>query len=265
MATLTINPAASDDEFYRYQMSRLLAKPDGRNKQRRTALENLEEVSLQLRRSPALLRTFLARSVGTTGGCDRKGGTPAHFLSGHHTADVLQRHVAQFCTRLIVCPACGDCGTRLYVTSARSGGGAKKKAPRAEDLRLRLGCGACGFDGEAVEQDARLAKACADDAPPARAEDAAVTLTEEDAKAKDDSNGRKKKKKEKKEKKGADPTTPEADPNRNERKAKGEKGKKTKPQTDDADSDDDVEWFTDLSPEAVQARRNEALGGAPGL
>jgi len=130
----------------------------------------------------------------------------------------------------------------------------EERGERADDLRLRIGCGACGFDGETAEQDARLAKVCAEGAP---------TPGEEVAAAPE---GKTKKTKEVKKTK-EEKKTKENKKTKEEKKAKEEKKKKATPPSskkdegEDEDEDDDVEWFTDLSPEAIEARRVEALGG----
>jgi len=229
MASISINPAHAADEHYRYRMDRLQVKPDGRNKQRRTDLINLDTVSRQLCRSPELVRTYFARAVGTTGGLDRKSGIDIHFLSGHFTCVELERHLGAFCVRFVCCPVCGDCGTRLYAC------GDVKKKKRA-DLRLRLSCGACGHDCETAEQDARLAKVCIDGAPKLEV-DAAASVGSGELKQNN------KAKEEKKSKKVAS--------HKKKKEAKSDK---------EGESDCEVEWFTDCSAEAVEARRREALG-----
>merc|ERR1719231_1446114 len=148
-----------------------------------------------------------------------------------------------------------------------------------------MSCGACGWDGETAEQDARLAKICQDRAPAPGGEFAAAAPGNSTEVAKgatgdavaettkgargdgDDSDAQKLAKAEKKD--GADAAAIA------EIKKKVEKyatrlraktgaqgtGSEGADQTVAKDeSDDDIEWFTDVSPEAVEARRVAALG-----
>ena len=290
MSLISINPAHAGDAHYRYQMERLRVKSDGRAGSgggRSTELVNLVDVSRNVRRSPELLLAFLARRTGTTGRCSRKSGVEAHALKGHFAPDALQRHVVEFCERLVVCPGCGDCGTRVYAKGEREG--AKKKRGA---LTIRMSCGACGWDGETAEQDARLAKICQDRAPAPGGEFAAAAPGNSTEMAKgatgdavaettkgargdgDDSDAQKLAKYEKKlakaeKKEGADAAAI-AEIKRKVEKYATRLRAKTGAQgtgSEGADqtvakdeSDDDVEWFTDVSPEAVEARRVAALG-----
>ena len=292
MSRICINPAHAGDVHYRYQMERLCVKSDGRAGSgggRTTELVNLLDVSRQLRRSPELLLAYLARRTGTTGRCSRKSGVEAHVLKGHFAPDELQRHIGEFCERLVVCPRCGDCGTCVYARAGREG--AKKKKKHAAALTMRMSCGACGFDGETVEQDARLAKICEERAPAPGGEWAATAPAAEcsapDAptrttKARGDRDGDdaddaqklakyKKKLAKAEEKEGADAAAVAGIKKKIEKyetrlRAKteeqdmGGESPGQKVAKDAKSDDDDVEWFTDVSPDAVEARRIAALG-----
>jgi len=144
-----INENFSGDGHYRYKMPALEVREDGRSKQRKTWLNNLTDVAKSLRRDPELLVQWYA-TAGTTGGADVSAGYPRWYLKGQFSAKELQQKTRDFCSKLVVCPRCGDCGTRLYSTVH----GSKKKPQRT----IHLKCGACGFDGATKEQDAKLAR-----------------------------------------------------------------------------------------------------------
>merc|ERR1712093_23681 len=216
-----INEKFSGDSHYRYKMPALEVREDGRSKQRKTWLNNLTDVAESLRRNPELLVQWYA--AGTSGGADLSAGYPRWYLKGQFSAAELQQKTRDFCAKLVVCPRCGDCGTRLYSTVH----GSKKKPQRI----IHLVCGACGFDGASKEQDAKLARHV-----PERAA-AAV-----------DGTGLIAKQHQHKDRKDAPDSV---------KPTKARKTKK-KPAVEE-ESDDDEEWFTDTSAEAIAARRREAL------
>jgi len=134
-------------------------KADGRNKQRRTYLVNLECIASALRRPPALLLAFISTPLGTSGQCDTASGTPQWFLKGHHERGVLQKSIMDLCSQLVVCPKCGDCGTRLYTVTT----GVKKRS----ESSIRIKCDACGANKKTAFQDKKVAKSIPE-APPAK-------------------------------------------------------------------------------------------------
>merc|ERR550514_1667414 len=151
-----------------------------------------------------------------------------------------------------------------------------------------MSCGACGFDGETAERDARLAKICEERAPAPGGEWAAAAPaaggSAPDAptgttKARGDRDGDdaddaqklakyKKKLAKAEEKAGAAAVAgikKKIEKYETRLRAKTEEqdmGSESPGQkvAKDAKSDDDVEWFTDVSPDAVEARRIAALG-----
>jgi len=161
MANININEKHAADSFYRYHMPALEVKADGRNKQRRTYLANLECIANALRRPPELLLAFISTPLGTSGQCDTASGTPQWFLKGHHERGVLQKSIMDLCSQLVVCPKCGDCGTRLYIVTT----GVKKRA----ESSIRIKCGACGANEKTAFQDKKVAKSIPE-APPATKE-----------------------------------------------------------------------------------------------
>jgi len=202
---ININATYAGDAHYRYHMSPLEIKASGRNAKQnisRTYLTNLADIAKELRRSPELILQCIC--VGTTSRCDRSSGIPSWYIKGGADQRQMQERIMQFCGHYVVCPKCGDCGTRLYAKAKSS-----KKA-KGSEYRIRMSCGACGNDAATEAQDPQLGKCVAQhETPPKR------------------SSGNPGK-----------PNNPDKKP-------------KAKPE----DSDEE-EWFTDLSEEAVQARRN---------
>lgn len=235
---LSINPQHADDAHYRYMMSPLEVVQDARTKQRRTALPNLPLVSAQLRVSPEALLAWLAHGVGGTGAVDSKSGTAVYFLRGPHDPAELQRLVAAFGVSFVCCPACGDASTRLSTRGCSS----RKRS----ELRILIRCGACGADEETASQNAKVARHL-----PRReeedddGEEEAARTPRKKCGGKSSKNGKKK---------GPTPAKSKASTRASKSKEKSQE------QACEESEDSEVEWFTDATPEAVAARRMEALG-----
>lgn len=119
-----------------------------------TTLPNLPEVVAALRCDPDVLAAFICLPLGTTYQCCSKSGIPRWSLKAAFAQSELQQRVSTFCAECVVCPRCGDCGTRLYVRTS-----ATKRATR----QCRIRCGACGADSRAACQESRVARLLPDE------------------------------------------------------------------------------------------------------
>lgn len=117
-----INNECNGDMHCRYKMPSLVAKPDGRSKQRRTWLLNLPEICESIHRSPELLFQYY-QMKGAVGGCDHSSGTARWFVKGHHSQEALRQMTRDFCSQLVVCPTCQGIDTYCYTINR----GSKKK------------------------------------------------------------------------------------------------------------------------------------------
>lgn len=211
MSRININANYSADGHYRYHMAPLAVSWRKSSKQRKTYVKNLEAVARDVRRSPELILQWMATPLGTTSGCDRTSGTAIYFLKGEYDAPALQSRMGDFCTKLVCCPKCGDCGTRLYVSTK----GSKKRAQHS----IHISCGACGHEGPTKDQGTKLARCVLSyEKPPKPHQGTRVARTE-----------------------SADEFQP--------------------PSTMSESESEEEEWFTDVSLEAVEARRAAAIGG----
>ena len=126
----SLNINGSEDPFYRYKMPGIQVRIVGRGNGKNTVLTNLEAVARALRRPPMLVAKHLALSSSTE---LKHGGT---VLPGWHSADDLQRRLEPFINDFVLCPVCGDCGTKLFCESTK------------KSVTIQMRCGACNDKNE---------------------------------------------------------------------------------------------------------------------
>lgn len=94
---VTIDPAASDDPFYRYKMPQL-AITHCKNS---TILNNLDNVSLALHCSSTAILKYLSTNIGTSAQVNEKS------LSGKHSTDKISKLIEEFINKYVLCSSCG--------------------------------------------------------------------------------------------------------------------------------------------------------------
>lgn len=136
----------SNDRFHRYTRPVIAAQRRGGGNGKFTVLTNLADVATALRRPVPAVHKYLSRALSCGGSHDDCS------LRGWHTAAAVEAALQDFVRGYVLCPRCGDAGTRI-----------KAKGSRDRRPTARLKCGACGFRSDVA--DAKLFAAAA----PARA------------------------------------------------------------------------------------------------
>lgn len=146
----TINNECNGDVHCRYKMPSLDTLQDGRSKQRRTWLLNLCDVAESIHRNPELLLQYY-QFKGFVAGCHRSSGVARYYVKGHHDREALRQVVRDFCSQLVVCPSCKGIDTYLYTINS----GTKKKPL----LVIKMVCDTSAHtDTDAHIQDTKLAR-----------------------------------------------------------------------------------------------------------
>lgn len=112
------------DPFYRYKMPHVIVKQEGKSKNIKTLITNMNSISNALKRQEALLQQFLMYqlSVNSTS----KNNT--FSLKGEFSTNELQNLIFDFVDILVLCRECENPETRITL----------------EDQNLFLSCYACG-------------------------------------------------------------------------------------------------------------------------
>lgn len=219
-----------DDPEYRYKMPRLVAKIEGRGNGIKTLVVNCVDIATALHRSPGEVCKFFGCELGAQSRYDDK--TERAIVNGAFEASMMQSHLSKFIEGFVLCPAC-----RLPETKYKFKG-----------QTIYHKCYACGAV-EPVDMNHKLTTYILKEHTAAKR-----------AKKGDSKEDKKKKKKEKKDKDEPEKEdhSPREKKEKKEKKEKSDKDKKEKKKKKSKKEDDDVEWHTDLSPEAVAARQAEA-------
>eukprot|EP00897_Mesotaenium_endlicherianum_P006137 jgi/Mesen1/5551/ME000280S04668 len=247
MALVNIGEDNKDDGFYRYKMPRLMTKIEGRGNGIKTNLVNMVDVAKALARPPAYTTKFFGCVLGAQSKFDDKTGVST--VNGAHDTSTLVKHLEVFIKKYVQCYGCGNPETEIIITKTQM---------------IQMKCAACGYVSDVDMRD-KLTTFILNNPPEAkklkskgmrRAEKerlkAGESLDEDPKKVK----GKKKKgDDEKKEKKSS-------------KKGQKEEDQKESPEAsqqgdeNDEDDDDDIEWQTDTSAAAAEARIKEQLSAA---
>lgn len=226
------------DRSYRYKMPRLISKQEGRGNGAKTRIVNCADIAAALHRKPQVLTKFFGIDLGTQATWSDK--EDACIVNGHREQKTLQDRLCQaFLPPFVLCPTCGLPETTMTT--------------KKDDVEFD--CMACGHHGMADPRHKLVKFIVADDKKDPDKKEKSKEKTkhkkpaEGDAGDKNDPNNKADKKKRK-------------DKEKDEEKAKAkskdkEKSKakaKAKSRSKEEESDEE-EWFTDISAEAVEARR----------
>eukprot|EP00741_Cyanophora_paradoxa_P014914 tig00020830_g14388.t1 len=229
MATLNIG-GDPNDPTYRYKMPRLLAKVEGRGNGIKTVIPNMADIARSLHRPPSYPTKFFGCELGAQSKWDEKANFAV--VNGNHDQATLARLLTGFIDKFVLCATC--------------------KLPEADieiDKKecIHLQCKACGANSM-VDMRHKLCTFILNN-PPEPSKGGAKTSKKGSKKKDGSSDDEKSEKKEKKEK-----------GEKSEKTDKGEKKEKKSKKKKDESEDDDVDWGEDVSAEAVERRRLEALG-----
>lgn len=212
-----------EDAEYRYKMPRLVGKIEGRGNGIKTVVVNCSDIASALHRTPAEVCKFFGCELGAQSKFD--ADTDRAVVNGAFDTNVMQAHLCKYIESFVLCPECHLPETKYKY--------------RKECIYHR--CLACGAE-VLIDPCHKLTTFILKERAAAK-------------RLKSKEGDKKKKKKDKKE--------PEED------KKSSSKSKKSKKKKDSAAVDGEassqlpaeeeaIEWHTDLSEEAVQARMAEA-------
>jgi len=209
-------------------MPKLVAKVEGRGNGIKTRVVNCGEIASSLHRKPAVLIKFFGCELGAQSRWDEK--EEAAIVNGAFEASQLQDKLCNsFLPKFVLCPNCGLPETDMKV---------KKEMVKFE-------CAACGYAGNADMSHKLITFILADDK---KSKDAKKKEKKKDKKAEGgDDDGEKSATKEKSDK--GEKKEKKKDKEKTKEKKKDKEKKKKKEESDEE------EWFTDVSLEAVEARR----------
>lgn len=222
MASVNI-PRDITDPFYRYKMPVLQAKVEGRGNGIKTVIVNMADIAKSLERPPTYTTKFFGFELGALTNIDI--GKDRFIVNGKHDQETLAKALDNFIERFVLCKKCGRNPETKMVLKGDS---------------ITLHCIACGNRSD-VDMRHKLASY--------------ILKNPADIAGADDGASKKSKKKGgKKGKKEGSSGDEEGDPELPEEPPTSSRKSKSK-----ADEEEDVEWYTDTSKEAADARRRQML------
>jgi len=226
-----------NDRSYRYKMPKLVAKVEGRGNGIKTRIVNCGEIASSLHRKPAVLTKFFGCELGAQSRWEEK--EEASIVNGAFEGSILQdKLIESFLPKFVLCPNCGLPETEMKV--------------RKEFVKFD--CAACGYSGDADQGHKLITFIIADDKKAKEAKKK-EKKTESKKTGGDGEKTDKADKKEKKEKTEGDKEDKKKSSSKDKDGKKDKDKKKDKKKEKKKEESDEEEWFTDISLEAVEARR----------
>jgi len=216
---------AVQDAFYRYKMPRLQAKVEGKGNGVKTVIPNMVEVARALGRPPTYPTKYFGCELGAQTQFDFKNDR--YIVNGSHDAAKLQDMLDGFIKKFVLCENCDNPETDI-------------KAYIKKGI-LTASCRACGHSYQ-LDMRHKLTTYMLKNPPGTKLNDTGTSLTE-----------RKEKKSKRKEAEEAD----NGGSNGNHEANAGS--------NEDENADDDDNWTTDVSEEAVKKRMKDLSMGVKGL
>lgn len=109
MSKINIDPTSINDQFYRYKMSKIITKYEGRGNGQRTILMNIDEISKELNRGIIEIVTFLACSFGCQHICNKE---QQYVLYGTHLSENIQTNIYEYIKLFVLCNNCRNPETK---------------------------------------------------------------------------------------------------------------------------------------------------------
>jgi translation initiation factor 2 beta subunit (eIF-2beta)/eIF-5 len=124
----------SNDPFYRYKMHEISVT----HETSKTVMQNLEQISKELSRSPILILKFLSIHFG----CNTITGKK-YALNGNYSLDEIQDAIYDFIKHFVLCEECGNPETEFIY-----------------DISLKRSCNSCGaiFEQKAHKLNSSITK-----------------------------------------------------------------------------------------------------------
>lgn len=230
-----------NDPSYRYKMPRLVAKVEGRGNGIKTRLVNMVDIARSLHCDPEWVTKFFGTELGAQSKFEAK--TDLSVVNGNHDLLTLNRLLDDFISKFVLCPTCRLPEINLSVNTRRQ--------------TILVDCRACGHNGPFPHMGHKLSTFIVKNPPKAKpkpkkelvgdkvAKAAAAAASE--APSNEEENGEEQQEQEAEE-------VDEMDPD-------GQILAQTQQMTVKLKDEDD-DWATDTSKEAVEKRRQLALGDA---
>lgn len=252
MALQNIGAGNKDDAFYRYKMPRMITKIEGRGNGIKTNIVNMVDIAKALGRPASYTTKYFGCELGAQSKFDEKTGT-SHVNGSHETAK-LAGLLENFIKKFVQCYGCGNPETEVLITKSQM---------------INLKCAACGHISEVDMRD-KLTTFILKNPPESKkgSKDKKAMRRAEKERLKEGEAADEELKKIKKEaakKKGSSNKEPTKASSKKKSHHSDEDHSPTGSHADDdndataVDSDDDVEWQTDTSAAAAQARIQEQL------
>ncbi|KAM6546365.1 hypothetical protein CsatB_027101 [Cannabis sativa] len=251
MALQNIGASNSDDAFYRYKMPRMITKIEGRGNGIKTNVVNMVDIAKALARPASYTTKYFGCELGAQSKFDEKTGTS--LVNGSHETSKLAGLLENFIKKYVQCYGCGNPETEIVITKTQM---------------LQLKCAACGFVSDVDMRD-KLTSFILKNPPEQKkgSKDKKAMRRAEKERMKEGEAADEELKKVKKDvkKKGTSSKDGITKYSTSRKKAGGsDDGYSSPPHSyaDDKvelDDDDDVQWQTDTSLEAVNQRIQEQL------
>jgi len=214
------------DAFYRYKMPRLIAKVEGKGNGIKTVIPNMADIARSLGRPPTYPTKFFGCELGAQTQFDHKNDR--YIVNGSHDAAKLQDLLFTFIDKFVLCENCENPETVLKVNTKKG--------------IINSSCKACGHNYN-LDMRHKLTTFIVKNPPEQDLKAAGTSLTERKEK-------RSKRREQEQQEQGS---------TGNDESGMGNNG------DDDFGDDDDAEWSTDVSKEAVKQRMKELSLGVKGL
>lgn len=229
MGTLNVNRNVTD-LYYRYKMPRICAKVEGKGNGIKTVIVNMAEVAKALNRPATYPTKYFGCELGAQTQFDHKN--ERFIVNGSHDATKLQDLLDGFIRKYVLCPECDNPETDLIIA-------AKKET-------ISQTCKACGYHGLLKVQH-KVNTFILKNPPTMNPAAQGASLTEG-----------KRSKRSKKADNGDNNAT-------NGDQSKDSDDFDNKISGNHEDDDDDGQWTTELSEEAVRARMQDLSEGAKNI
>lgn len=228
MSTINIG-GDNKDKSYRYKMPQMVIKIEGRGNGIKTVILNMHDLAKSLHTDPSYPTKYFGIELGAQSNYDRK--TERAVVNGRHELSTLASHLEKFIDQFILCPNCRLPEIKMSVKKSN----------------IKIDCAACGYN-QPLKTAHRLATYIQKNPPDS------VGKKSQDTKGK------------KKGKKGQDDAEDESENKGDNEEASGDNNKE-----DDKEAaavtevvpepvrNNNVEWFTDTSKEAMKERQQEEL------
>jgi translation initiation factor 5 len=251
MALQNIGAANSDDAFYRYKMPRMITKIEGRGNGIKTNVVNMVDIAKALARPASYTTKYFGCELGAQSKFDEKTGTS--LVNGAHETSKLAGLLENFIKKYVQCYGCGNPETEIVITKTQM---------------LQLKCAACGFVSDVDMRD-KLTSFILKNPPEQKkgSKDKKAMRRAEKERMKEGEAADEELKKVKKDvKKKGTSSKDGITKNSTSRKKTGgsDDGHPSPPEShadekEEMEDDDDVQWQTDTSLEAVNQRIQEQL------